>query len=136
MQSFSFKIPNLNRPIFIPVGKVPEISAFSFTRPHFFHMLTDAGVAAMFLRAVAADIDQARAFVSKNSAVDLYALQNILECSPTTMISLKKATSGIRPGISTKSILLTNCILHLHMVEEPDQYGPWKIYGVDKESRV
>lgn len=140
MQSFSFKIPTLKRPIFIPVGGGPSAGVFSFTRPHFFHMLTDEGVASMFLRTVAADVEQARAFVSKNSAVDLDALQNILECSSTTMISLKKVTSitapGLPQGVSTRSILLANCILHLHMVEEPDQFGPWKIYGVDKESRV
>lgn len=99
-------------------------------------MLTEEGVATAFLRTVAADIEQARAFVSKNSAVDLDALQHILdlECTPR-LIGLKKATSGLKPGLRTKSILLQNCILHLHMVEEPDQFGPWKIYGVDKESR-
>ena len=91
----------------------------------------------MFLRAVAADVEQARAFVSKNSAVDLDALQNILEHCTAPMINLKKASYGPGNGKKTRSILLNdqNCILHLHMVEEPDQYGPWKIYGVDRECR-
>ena len=125
--------------IFIPLKGVPfkdGFGGFSFTRPHFFHMLTEEGVAAMFLRAVASDVEQAKAFVSKNSAVDLDALQHILECSPSTsIINLKNASSGLARKISTKSILLHNCILHLHMVKEPDQFGPWKIYCVDKESR-
>ena len=122
--------------IFIPIKNVAGCGVFSFTRPHIFHMLTEEGVAAAFLRTVASDIESARAFVSKNSAVDLDAIQHILECSPSTqLISLKKAASGLKRGVSTKSILLQNCILHLHMVEEPDQFGPWKIYGVEKESR-
>ena len=123
--------------IFIPIKSAPFKGAgggFSFTRPHMFHMLTEEGVAAVFLRTVASDVEQARAFVSKNSAVDLDALQDILECG-TTIISMKKAASGSIKKISTKTILLQSCILHLHMVEEPDQYGPWKIYGVDKEAR-
>ena len=121
--------------IFLPIKEGPSCGVFSFTRPHFFHMLTEDGVAAMFLKAVADDVEQARAFVSKNSAVDLNAVRNILERSPSTMIGLKKAANGFSKKVRTKSVLLQNCILHLHMVEEPDQFGPWKIYGVDKESR-
>ena len=123
-------------PIFIPVKQGLSFGAFSFTRPPFFHRLTDEGVASMFLRTVVADVESAKVFVSKNSIVDLDALQDILasiESSP--VITLKKPTSNKLGGLSTKSILLQNCILHLHMVEEPDQFGPWKIYGVDKESR-
>lgn len=125
MQSLSFFVPHEG-------GLGIGCGLFSFTRPHFFHVLTEEGVAAAFLRTVAADVEQAKAFVSKNSAVDLDALRDILEESPSTMIGLKKAGSGRR---NTRSILLKDCILHLHMVEEPDQFGPWKVYGVDKEAR-
>ena len=122
--------------IFIPIKDGPGHGVFSFTRPHFFHMLTEEGVAAMFLRTVASDVEQARAFVSKNSAVDLNAIKNILERIPSTpIINLKKASNGLKKRTRTRSVLLQNCILHFHMVEEPDQFGPWKIYGVDKESR-
>ena len=135
MQSLSLKLLQLRCPIFIPTKKEPKCSMFSFTRPPFFHMLTEEGVATMFLRTVASDIDQARAFVSKNSELDLYALQNILSHCVPTMINLKKAGCGLRNGITTRSILLQNCILHLHMIEESDQFGQWKVYGVDKESQ-
>ena len=137
MQSLYFNLPPARRPIFIPIKGGVGSGMFSFTRPHCFHLLTEDGVAAMFLRAVAADIEQARAFVSKNSAVDLDALQNVLSHSATPMINLKKANSGLSSGIKTRSVLLgdQNCILHLHMVEEPDQFGLWKIYGVDRECR-
>ena len=126
MQSFSFFVP-------LKDGLGVSGGSFSFTRPHLFHVLTEEGVAAAFLRTVAADdIEQAKAFVSKNSAVDLDALRDILESSPNSIVGIKKAGRGLR---NTRSILLQDCILHLHMVEEPDQFGPWKIYGVDKEAR-
>jgi len=117
---------------------IPTIPSgmFSFTRPHIFHLLTEEGVAAMFLRAVASDVEQARAFVSKNSAVDLDALHNIMGHSALPITSMKKASADrVERRTKTQTILLQNCILHLHMVEEPDQFGPWKIYGVDKEAR-
>ena len=137
MQSFFINLPPLRRPLFIPVGGGFSGGVFTFTRPNFFHLLTDEGVAALFLQAVAADVEQARAFVSKNSAVDLDALQNILDQAlPLDMIGLKKANGrSMSTRLRTRSVLLQNCILHLHMVEEPDQFGPWKIYGVDKENR-
>ena len=165
MQSFSYKLPPGWRPVCIPAAVTDRGFAgevFSFTRPHFFHVLTEEGVAAMFLKAVAADVEQARAFVSKNSAVDLESLRSILDDDlgsndddlgnnddglgsnddglgsnnnrRPSMIGLKRAArSGF--GVKTRSILLQSCILHLHMIEEPDRYGPWKIFGVEKENR-
>ena len=137
MQSFSFALPLVRRPVVIPAKGGLSCGMFSSTRPPFFHLLTEEGVAAMFLRAVAADVEHAKAFVSKNSAVDLNALQNVLGHSPAPMVTLKKASCTLGSGTKTRSILLDgqNCILHLHMVEEPDQFGPWKIYGVDRECR-
>lgn len=143
MQSFSFSlnIKPTGADIFMPLKKERSGGIFSFTRPHLFHVLTEEGVAAMFLRTVASDVESARAFVSKNSAVDLDAIQHILELENTStkIIGLQKATeSSLKNTIKrarTRSILLQNCILHLHMIEEPDQFGPWKIYGVDKEPR-
>jgi len=99
-----------------------------------FSILTEEGVAAMFLRTARFDVEQAKAFVSKNSNLDLDAVRDILEQCPEAMISLKKAAMANGKKV-TRSVMLQNCILHLHMVEEPDQFGPWKIYGVDKEAR-
>ena len=136
-QLFSISLPHGGRSIFLPAKKGSVYGIFSFTRPHIFHLLTEEGVAAMFLRTVAADTEQARAFVSKNSEVDLDALRSILTCCTTPIISLKKASCGLKSGIKTKSILLDgqNCILHLYMIEEPDQFGQWKVCEVVKECR-
>lgn len=122
MQYFSMKLPSLST------------GAFTFTRPHIFHRLTDEGVAVQFLRAVAADVEQARAFVSKNSPVDLDAVRNIMcQEQPSFAVGLKKAGAVKSSGLRTQSVLLRDCILHLHMVEE--RQGTWKVYGVDRESR-
>ena len=134
MQSLPF-IPYRQDPIFVPVQKLSTNEIFSFTKPYLFHMLTEEGLAAMFLRTVASDVEQARAFVSKNSPLDLDALQSIVVESAPLMVGLQKASSKLENKIKTRSILLDSCILHLHMVKEPDQHGQWKIYGVDKESR-
>ncbi|MCL2399191.1 MAG: hypothetical protein FWC91_05515 [Defluviitaleaceae bacterium] len=134
----SFFLPLNSKFVFIPASKSFKGSIcgeFSFTRPHFFHLLNEEGVASMFLRAVASDLEQARAFLSKNGSVDLDALRNIVgQCTPP-IVSLKKASGSKIKGIKTRYILLNNqnCILHLHMIKEPDQFGQWKIYGVEKE---
>ena len=126
MQSIFFRTPPIERNIFVPITSRPRIGCF--------HILTEEGVASMFLRTARFDVEQARAFVSKNSNLDLDAVRDILDQCPKAVISLKKAAL-VRGKMVTRSVMLQNCILHLHMVEEPDQFGPWKIYGVDKESR-
>jgi len=90
----------------------------------FFHLLTPEGAAAQFLKAVVADADQAQTFVSKTCAIDFDALRNLLTQAPP-----------IAPLVSLKNtaFLLGNSILRLHMVEEPDRHGQWKVGGVEKE---
>ena len=126
MQSIFMRIEPARRNILVPIKRGMRIGCF--------HILTEDGVAAMFLRTARADVEQARVFVSKNSNLDLEAVRDILQQCPEAMVSLKKA-DFLGSKKVTRSIMLQSCILHLHMVEEPDQFGPWKIYGVDKEMR-
>jgi len=120
---------------------MPKLSAFipiSQDRPRLgvFHILTEEGVAAMFLRTARSDIDAARAYVSKYGNLDLDAIQEILgDLGQGEHINLEKFDRKSSRGKKTRSVMLKDCILHLHMIEEPDQFGPWKIYGVDKEPR-
>ena len=120
---------------FIPKESVCGV--FAFTKPSFFHLLTETGVASMFLKAVTSDTEAARTFVSKNCIIDLDALRNVLESSLccSGLVTLKKAALGQGKNGKKRSILLGNksCILHLRMVEEPDRFGQWKIYDVEKE---
>ena len=126
LQSIFMMIEPARRNVFVPIKRGMRLGCF--------HILTEDGVAAMFLRTARADVEQARVFVSKNSNLDLEAVRDILQQCPEAMISLKKADFLGRKKV-TRSVMLQNCILHLHMVEEPDQFGSWKIYGVDKEMR-
>ena len=126
MQSIFMMIEPARRNVFVPIKRGMRLGCF--------HILTEDGVAAMFLRTARADVEQARVFVSKNSNLDLEAVRDILQQCPEAMVSLKKADFLGRKNV-TRSVMLQNCILHLHMVEEPDQFGSWKICGVDKEMR-
>lgn len=107
----------------------------------FFQMPTDHGIAAMFLKAVTANPDEAWAFVSKNyvGALDLEALRDVLGQTEICR-SLVEAPYGSDPkNCLTRSVLVVNAerkiqsVLHLHMIKEPDRYGQWKIYGVEQE---
>ena len=118
--------------IFIPVKSGPlDSQEFSFTRPQgpFFYLLTETGIASMFLKAVAADTEQAKVFLSKNCAIDLEALREAIEDTHSSLIPQKNVSDG------KKIILLgnQNYILRFYMVKEPDRYGQWKVYGVEKE---
>ena len=126
MQSISMMIEPARRNVFVPIKREMRLGCF--------HILTEDGVAAMFLRTARFDLEQARAFVSKNCNLDLEAVRDILEQCPEAMVSLKKADFLASKKV-TRSVMLQSCILHLHMVEEPDQFGSWKICGVDKEMR-
>ena len=115
--------------VFMPVK--PE-----FLSNPFFHMLTETGVAAMFLRAVESDPDQARTLLSKNCVMDLEAFRDVLDschCG-SKFVTLKKG-SAISISERMRTILFgnLNCVLHFYMVEEPDIYGRWKVFGVEKE---
>jgi hypothetical protein len=108
----------------------------------FFHILTDNGIAVRFLEAVAADPEEAMAFVSKHSAgaIDMEALRDILGTAGRLCNSWVQISYNNNPkNCLTRSVLLvdkernTKQLLHLHMVREPDRYGQWKIYGVEKE---
>ena len=107
----------------------------------FFRILTETGVATMFLKAVQADTEAARAYLCRRGLVDLYALRDILdEAAPLPepiplVMAAGRFTHFCRFHQSircaTRSVMLPACILHLHMVA--DAQGTWKIAAVEKE---
>lgn len=110
--------------------------------PHF-QLLSDNGIAALFLKTVAVSPEDAWAYVSRHYAasLDLEALHDVLEqeahhvCPCLVNVPYEAQTKNRR----TRSVLLMDAeqkvkrLLHLHMVKEPDKYGQWKIYGVEQE---
>ena len=108
----------------------------------FFNILTDNGIAALFLEAVAVNPDEAMAFVSKHSAgaIDFEALRDVLGNTNHHCTSWVQASYNSDPkNCMTRSVLLVDPdhnikrLLHLHMIREPDRYGQWKIYGVEQK---
>ena len=108
----------------------------------FFNILTDNSIAALFLEAVAANPDEAMAFVSKHSAgaIDFEALRDALDNTNQHCTSWVQASYSSDPkNCMTRSVMLVDPdknikrLLHLHMIREPDRYGQWKIYGVEQE---
>jgi hypothetical protein len=113
--------------------------------PHF-HMLSDNGIAALFLETVADNPEDAWAFVSRAYAgtLDLEALHNVLLGEDAKRIRvcpyMINATYEAEPkNLRIRSVMVMDPerkvkrLLHLHMIKEPDKYGQWKIYGVEQE---
>jgi hypothetical protein len=126
-----------------PYGKPIKLAVAANTLLPHFNILSDNGIAAMFLEAVAANPEDAWAFVSRHYAgsLDLEALHEYLgrgkkHVCPCLIPAPYASESENR---RTRSVLVTDAerkvkqLLHLHMVREPDKYGQWKIYGVEQE---
>jgi hypothetical protein len=130
---------------FLPIqpASAPYISLQAAkTLPHF-NLLSDNGIAALFLETVADNPEEAWAFVSRYYAgsLDLYALHEVL--GPTGSVVcpclINMPYEAESKNCRTRSVLVMDAerkekrLLHLHMVREPDKYGSWKIYGVEQE---
>jgi hypothetical protein len=108
-----------------------------------FNLLSDNGIAALFLETVADNPEEAWAYVSRYYAgsLDLEALHEVLGPDKNAVCPfLINMTYETEPkNRRTRSVLVMDSerkvkrLLHLHMVKEPDKYGPWKIYGVEQE---
>jgi len=117
--------------------KKPLTSSVGVAIPY----LNDHGVATCFLEAVQINPQDAWAFVSKVCAqsLDLEALQEVLGTDVSYRQMVAVAYINDTKNCMTRSVYIEDTkrnlrsILHLRMVKEPDQYGPWKIYSVEQE---
>ena len=102
--------------------------------------LNDHGVASCFLEAVQINPDKAWAFVSKVCAqsLDLDELREVLGSDVSYRQVPMAAYANDTKNSMTRAIYIEDPkrnlrrILHMRMVKEPDQYGPWKIYSVEQ----
>ena len=103
--------------------------------------MNDHSVAVRFLEAVQINPDDAWAFVSKICAqsLDLEALREILSADVLCKPVMTAAYINDTKNSLTRSVYIEDParnmrrLLHLRMVKEPDQYGLWKVYGVEQE---
>ena len=130
-------------PIRIPAGS----SAFGsdvlkLTGKPFFNILTENSTVKLFLDAVAHNTEEAAYFISKNciKSIDLNEIKSTFEDGGFKCLfySLEDITNN-KGNCRTNTVLLFNkksnqkTILHLYMVREPDQFGQWKIFNVERE---
>ena len=127
-------------PIRIPTGSSSFGSdVIKQTGKPFINILTENSTVKLFLDAVAHDTEEAACFISKNciKSIDLFELKSSYDGGGFKYLySAGENNSG---NCRTNTVLLINkkskqkTILHLYMVREPDQFGQWKIFNVERE---
>ena len=105
----------------------------------FFNILTENSTVKLFLDAVAHNTEEAACFISKNciKSIDLFELKSSFDGGGFKYLyPVEQNNNGT---CRTNTVLLINnnskqkTILHLYMVREPDQFGQWKIFNVERE---
>jgi len=105
----------------------------------FFSILSENGTVKLFLDAVAHDTEEAACFISKNciKAIDLFELKSSFDGGGFKYLyPVEENNIG---NCRTDTVLLINkkskqkTVLRLYMVREPDQFGQWKIFNVERE---
>jgi hypothetical protein len=107
----------------------------------FFCVHTDDSTVQLFWEALKNKrSDDARALISKSfvGQLDIAELEDYFNASSGYKNLIKVEFSAAPRSCKTTSILLLdpgkkNSIIHLHMIREPDAFGTWKIYGIEKE---
>jgi hypothetical protein len=103
----------------------------------FFHITTERSAVKLFLDAVSRSAEEASCFLSKKCLknIDLSELKNCFDGG------YKYLTKGVEiaGNCRTDIVLAFNkthnekSVLRLYMVREPDQFGQWKIFNVERE---
>jgi len=105
----------------------------------FFNILTENSTVKLFLDAVAHNTEEAACFISKNciKTIDLSELKDSFENGGFKYLyPIEENNMG---NCRTNTVLLINnnskqkTVLRLYMVREPDQFGQWKIFNVERE---
>jgi len=107
----------------------------------FFNILTENSTVKLFLDAVAHDTEEAACFISKNciKSIDLFELKSSFDGGGFKYLYPVEDTSNNTGNCRTNTVLLINkkskqkTVLRLYMVREPDQFGQWKIFNVERE---
>ena len=106
----------------------------------FLDIFTENSTVKLFLDAVAHNTEDAACFISKNciKSIDLFELKSSFDGGGFKYL-LPIEENNNKGNCRTNTVLLINnqnqqkTILHLYMVREPDQFGQWKIFNVERE---
>ncbi len=82
--------------------------------------------------------DDAKVYISKNFAndFDLDELSRFFDQKLDYMNLIKVEFHKAPKNCKSNSIMMMDkdrSIVHLHLVKEPDKFGKWKIYSIEKE---
>ena len=131
-----------NLPIKIPAGNSAFGSdVFRIKGKPYFNILTENSTVKLFLDAVAHNTEEAAYFISKNcvKSIDLNELKSTFDDGGFKYLFSLEDSSNSHGNCRTNTVLLfnnkskQNTILHLYMIREPDQFGQWKIFNVERE---
>ena len=123
--------------------KFPVVKRSSLLQPAsgpFIKIQYDQAQAALsrFIHAVIENPDKAWAFVSRvySAGLNLQELQMVLQADIKYIKGAKYVPRSKNAMIQSLYIQDKNtkarCLLHLHMVNEPDHHSQWKIFGVEQ----
>ena len=127
----------------IPIEKYQyavELSIDQTINKPFIKVMNDTGIVNLFLDAIVKkELADAKAYVSKKfiDAIDLAELKELIGtkkiCNYVAMAEYNKGKNIFR----TNSVILfengISSLFHIHLIREPDRFGSWKIFGIERE---
>ena len=110
-------------------------------RGPFFAFLNEDSTVKLFIDAVSGESpEEALAFISKSYVkhIDLLEIKNVLNHGLEYKYLVKAEIDKKNLNLKTNSVLIINkdtrnSVMHMHLVREPDVFGNWKIYGIERE---
>lgn len=124
------------RKLFLPVNRKAfclEDAVLSARKPPFFSLVSPKGTLLAFLRALRQEgTEEARGYLSSAiSGADLEELKGVFAHAEKYRVFLKN--TGARMHTLSLAAAGEKEVISVGMVAEPDDFGKWKIYCIEKE---
>lgn len=126
--------------LYLPRRTSVKVSMGVTPNKPFVSLMNETGTVKLFVEALSKNRhEDALAYVSKNYAknFDLGELSEYFGENGHYKHLVKVEFNQPPRNCITNSILVLennkSSIIHLHMIKEPDKFGSWKIYSIDKE---
>ncbi len=132
----------LFEPVRIPHSTGLYTTIIKDTDKPFFHTQSANSTIKRFIEALAVNAEEAKCFVSKTCMhnIDWDALRKCFETGQYKCLSPTETVMSTETPrfCKTNAVLILNNdghnILRLRMIREPDRFGQWKIFSIEKEA--